>query len=110
MYDYTVPQEFNQGDRIGNFTMPQLAIVGCSVLIFMLMMASGVHIILMLILLIPQATLTLFLMYKKYYDIPVYEFALIYLVYKATPKLLIYRKENVRDEYIEEEMLFFEED
>lgn len=110
MYEYTVPQEFNQDDRIGNFTMPQAMILGGGVTIFMLLLASGMNIILVLCFLPPIAAVVITLMYKKKYNIPIYEFALVYLTYIATPKLLIYRKENMRDEFAEQEVLFIEDE
>lgn len=103
MYEYTVPQEFNQDDRIGNFTMPQAMILGASVLLLLMMFAMGVHIYLILALLPLLAAFTIFLMYKKVYNIPIYEFGLVYFTYKATPKLFIYRKENLRDEFLDME-------
>lgn len=110
MYEYIVPQDFNQEDRIGNFTMPQAMILGGGVIIFMLMMALGVNIIVNLAFLPVIGGLTIYLMYKKVYNIPIYEFALVYLTFKATPRLFIYRKENVRDEYLDDEELFFLEE
>lgn len=110
MYEYTVPQEFNQNDRIGNFTIPQAFIMGGGVLLIMLLMSSGINILLALVLDVPIAVLTIYLMYKKKYDIPIYEFAMIYIMYKATPKLLIYRKENVREEFVQDEIMFIEKE
>ena len=103
MYEYTVPQEFNQEDRIGNFTMPQALILGASVLLLLMMFAVGVHIFIILTLLPFIAGGAAFLMYKRVYNIPIYEFGLVYFTYKATPKLFIYRKENLRDEFLDME-------
>lgn len=110
MYEYTVPQEFNQEDRIGNFTMAQAMILGAGVLIFMMLMVSGLPVYVYVGAAPFLAIITAFLMFKKKYNIPIYEFALVYFTYKASPKLLIYRKENLRDEYVEQEIMFLEED
>ncbi|QST03015.1 hypothetical protein IMZ31_20935 (plasmid) [Pontibacillus sp. ALD_SL1] len=98
MYEYTVPQEMNQQDRIGNFTMSQAAILGAGTLIGMLLLASGMNIILALVLDVFIAAGCAYLMYKKKYNIPIYEFGLVYLMFIATPRLLVYRKENMLDD------------
>lgn len=112
MYEYTVPQEFNQDDRIGNFTMPQAMILGAAILLLLMLFATGVHVYLILGLLPLIAAGTIFLMYKRMYNIPIYEFGLVYFTYKATPKLFIYRKENIRDEFLDMEtkLLLIEEE
>lgn len=104
MYEYTVPQEFNQEDRIGNFTMPQAAILGGGVMIFMLLLGMGINIIFLLCMAPFLIIGMLFLMYKRFYNIPIYEFALVYLTYRATPKLFVFRKENLRDEFLDQEV------
>jgi hypothetical protein len=89
--------------------MAQAMILGGGVLIFMMMMASGLNVFIYLGALPFIAGITAFLMFKRVYDIPIYEFGLVYFTYKASPKLLVYRKENLRDEYIEQDVLFLEE-
>lgn len=111
MYEYIVPQEFNQDDRIGNFTIPQAFILGIGVILGMGLLASGMNIFLAIFLEIPLGILIVTLMYKKKYEMPIYEFALVYMMYRATPKLLIYKKENIKDIYlVEEDALFLEEE
>ena len=112
MYEYTVPQEFNQDDRIGNFTMPQVFILGAAVLLILFLFAVGVNVFIILTVLPFVAGLAIFLMYKRVYNIPIYEFGLVYFTYKATPKLFIYRKENLRDEFLDMEtkLLLIEEE
>lgn len=112
MYEYTVPQEFDQDDRIGSFTMPQAMILGIGVLILLMMFAFDVNIFLILSILPFLAAGIAFLMYKRVYNIPIYEFGFVYFTFKATPKLFIYRKENLRDEFLdmETQLLFIEED
>lgn len=112
MYEYTVPQEFNQDDRIGSFTMPQAMILGGGVLLVLLMFAMNVNVFIILAILPFLASCIAFLMYKRVYNIPVYEFGLVYFTYKATPKLFIFRKENLRDEFLDMEtkLLFIEDE
>lgn len=111
--EYTIPQELNREDRIGPFTIAQMIIIGIGLMIVggtIMIGASIVVIIATAILIIP---VMVFFMYKKYYTIPVYEFVVVYLVYIATPKLLIYRTENVKDEYYEDpsiKVVFTEEE
>lgn len=107
--EYTVPQEFNQEDRIGSFTMVQAGILGAGVITSMLMLTSGLPIIIALILDVGVGFLTVYLMYKKKYNIPIYEFALVYLLYKATPTLLVFRKENVAEEHLEDVFILIDE-
>lgn len=92
--------------------MAQAAILGAGVLLLLLMFAMGVHIYLILLAFPFLAGIVVFLMYKKVYNIPIYEFGLVYFTYKATPKLFIYRKENLRDEYLdmETDLTFIDEE
>lgn len=106
MNDYIIPKEFNQGDRIGNFTIPQAVILGVCVLICMLLLISGIQIFVALSIAPVIFIIGAVFMYYKINAIPLYEFVLIYLVYKVTPKLLIYRADNVRDEFVNDAEYF----
>ena len=101
MYEYVIPKEFNQSDRIGNFTMPQALILGAGGVVILFILASSL--LLGAILALPILVSTVFLMYKKVNEIPVYEFFLVYLIYRTMPKLLIYKPNNVKDDFWEEE-------
>lgn len=110
MYEYTIPQEFNQSDRIGPFNIAQAFILGAGGIIIMLLLSSSMPIWLSILIAIPIFILTVYTMFKKFNGIPIYEFALVYVTYIAMPKLLIYRMDNTREEYFEEvDFIMFEE-
>jgi hypothetical protein len=109
MREYIIPQEFNQSDRIGKFTMPQVMILGFSGIIIMAMLSILSWKIAVPIS-IPLAILTIYVMVKKVNGIPIYEFSLVYLTYRAMPKLYIYRGDNLNDDYVSEELDLFEEE
>jgi hypothetical protein len=109
MYEYIVPQEFNQSDRIGKFTIAQAFILGGGGVIAMFLL-TVLSIIWAVIIAIPVAVLMVYLMFKKVNDIPIYEFAFVYIIYKSMPKLLIYRPDNLKDDYwLEDELEIYEE-
>lgn len=107
MNEYIIPQEMNQSDRIGKFTLPQAAVMGGGIMLILFMLTFLPNIILGIILAIPIAILTVYLMYKKKYNIPVYEFFLVYITYKAMPQLYVYRTNNLRDEYDDKQQISF---
>lgn len=107
MNEYIIPQEMNQSDRIGNFTLPQAGVMGAGILLILFMLAMLPSILLAIILDIPIAFLTVYLMYKKKYNIPVYEFFFVFITYKSMPKLYVYRANNLKDEYDDEEQFNF---
>lgn len=110
MYEYIIPKEFNQSDRIGNFTIAQAFILGAGGLIALLLL-STLNIIIAAILCIPVLIGTGYAMYKKINDIPIYEFALVYIIFRSMPKLLIYRPDNVKGDYdLEDELEIYEEE
>jgi len=109
MYEYVIPQEFNQSDRIGNFTMPQAMILGAGVIIIMFLLSTvmfWISVPLSLVILFA----TFYFMYKKVNKIPVYEFVFVYAMYRSMPKLLIYRKENLKEEFIDELSFILEDE
>lgn len=109
MYEYVIPQEFNQSDRLGPFTMPQAAILGAGGILIMFML-STLSLWISLPLSIVIAVITAYFMYKKVNRIPMYEFIFVYGTYRSMPKLLIYRKENIKDEYIDDIDIFLIDD
>lgn len=110
MYEYIIPQEFNQDDRIGNFTMPQAAILGFGGLIAIFLLAMNIPMYISIILFIPIVIILLYLMFKKINGIPMYEFVFVYAIYLSMPKVLIYRKYNVKDEYMDDYDMIFSDD
>lgn len=106
MSEYIIPQEMNQSDRIGNFTLAQAGVMGGGILLILFMIAVMPNVLLAIIIDIPIGILTIILMYKKKYNIPIYEFFFVFITYKSMPKLYVYRTNNVKDEY-EEEILDF---
>ena len=103
--EYTIPQELNREDRIGPFTIAQIIIIGIGMLIIGFLAIVGANVVVIIAAAIVLVPLMVFFMYKKYYTIPVYEFVVVYLVYIATPRLLIYRTDNLKDEFYEEERI-----
>jgi hypothetical protein len=105
MYEFIVPQEINISDKIGGFTIPQLAFVSFGLLISMMLLISEIPIYVSLIIAIPLMVLSLVLAFYKKYSLPLYQFLMIYAMYRTMPKNLIYRMDNIREEYwgIEEE-------
>lgn len=101
MREYIIPQEFNQSDRIGKFTIPQALILGGGIVIILLMMAT-MNFFVALVLSAPIGALMAYLMFKKVNEIPVYEFALVYIVYRSMPKQYIYRADNIKDEFVDD--------
>lgn len=98
MYEYVIPQEFNQSDRIGNYTIPQAMILGFGVLLIALILASGfisfwIGIPLSFVIL----GVTFYVMKKTINGIPLYEFFLIYAIYRSSPKLIIYKLDNTKE-------------
>lgn len=110
MRDFKIPKNLNQKDTIGNFTFPQLAIMGGGLLLILALFGSGMNIFIALILSLPIAFLTYVLMYVKRMDLPIYEYAMIYMSYMASPKKMIYRKENKRELLSIQEQIFFIEE
>lgn len=108
MRKHIIPQEFNQHDKIGKFSVPQVAVLAVGTFIFvMIVMVSDF--IVSLIAFFPIAVFTFIFMFFKINRVPLYEFLLVYLVYAGTPKLLIYRSNNVKtEEDVEDELIFVE--
>jgi hypothetical protein len=101
MNEYIIPQELNQMDRIGKFTLHQAGIIGLGGLIAMILLSGGLPIVLGFILAIPTMVITLIAAFMKKHNIPIYEFLFIYLMYRSTPKLLIYRADNIHDDFLD---------
>lgn len=92
---HVIPQQFNQSDKIGRFTMPQISILGAIAVIYVLIVISS-NFWVSLISFFPLALVAFVLMYFKVNKIPIYEFLFIYLIYMGSPKLLVYRSDNLR--------------
>ena len=105
MYEYIIPQEFNQSDKLGPFTMPQAAILGAGVILMMFMM-SAFNLLVSIPSSIVIGIITFYFMVAKKNKIPMYEFIFVWATYRNIPKLLIYKKDNIRDQYIDEIELF----
>lgn len=103
--EFIVPQEINIQDRIGGFTIPQLAFVSLGLLISMMLLISELPIYVSLLIAIPLMVLALGLAFYKKHSMPLYQYLMVYAMYRTMPKYLIYRMENIREEYrgVEEE-------
>ena len=102
MYDFIVPQELNISDRIGKFTFPQLGFLAGGMLVVMLLLITdSIPIWVSLMLGIPIMSICLILGFFKKYDIPMYEYLIIWVTYKSLPKEMIYSATEVQDEVYE---------
>ena len=101
--EYIIPKEVNQADTIGGFTLPQIAIAALGVLISLLLLSSSLSLVISFSISIPLLIFTALLVFKKVHDIPVYEFFMIYIMYRTLPKRLIYRADNFNDDFYEDE-------
>lgn len=106
MYKYRIPNEFNQADKIGRLAMPQAVVLAVGVTIFVLCVISF-ELIVSLLLAVPIGLTTLVFMFVKVNKVPLYEFLMIYLLYIGTPKLLIYRSDNLKGFEEQEEQIGF---
>lgn len=103
---HVIPQQFNQSDKIGRFTMPQFTILGAITIIYVLIVISS-NFWISLISFFPLVILALILMYFRVNKIPIYEFLFIYLIYMGSPKLLVYRSDNLKSIEDKEEGIGF---
>lgn len=108
--EFIVPQDINIQDRIGGFTVPQLAFVGFGLLITMLCFISDLPLYVSLVIVIPVMITALLMAFYRKYHMPLYQYLMVYAAFRTTPKNLIYRMDNVRVEYwgFEEEEIDFE--
>lgn len=110
MYEYIIPQEFNQSDKLGPFTLPQAGILGAGVILVMFLL-STINLLISLPIGICILGLTFYLMTAKKNKIPMYEFLFVWVTYINIPKLLIYKKDNIKYEFIDEfENIFIDEE
>lgn len=106
MRKHKIPQEFNQHDKIGKITMPQAMILGVGAFLFVIIVITF-NFIISIIAFFPIALITAVFMFFKVNRVPIYEFLMVYLVYSGTPKLLIYRSDNVKTFEAEDDELVF---
>lgn len=106
MYKYRIPNEFNQADKIGKLAMPQAVVLAIGVTIFVLCVITF-ELVISLLLAVPIGLTTLVFMFVKVNKVPLYEFLMIYLLYIGTPKLLIYRSDNLKGFEEQEEQIGF---
>ena len=105
---YIIPQEFDQSDKIGKITVPQAVVLAIGATIFVLIVISS-SLLVSLLSFIPIAITTCVFMFVKVNKVPLYEFLMIYVLYVGTPKLLIYRSDNLKSfEDKEDEIGFIE--
>ncbi|MGF7535637.1 PrgI family protein [Bacillus mexicanus] len=108
MYDYIVPQELNIADRIGKFTFTQLGFLAAGILVVMIMfITDSIPMWVSLLIGVPFFVLCLTLAFVKRYDMPLYEFLIILIIYKSLPKEMIYsatESENETYDFEEEKI------
>ncbi|PDZ94127.1 hypothetical protein CON36_35435 [Bacillus cereus] len=103
---HVIPQQFNQSDKIGRFTISQIVILGAVAIIYILIVMSS-NFWISIIALFPLSILAFVLMYFRVNKIPIYEFLFIYLIYMGSPKLLVYRSDNLKSIEEKEEGIGF---
>lgn len=97
--EFIVPQEINVADRIGAFTLPQIGIMSFSILISMMLLMSTMPLWLALIIVLPIFAGSFTLAFIKIHHLPMYHFLMVYAIYQTMPKNLIYRMDNIKEEY-----------
>lgn len=115
MFDFIVPQELNIADRIGKFTFPQLGFLAGGMLIVMVMfITDSIPMWVTLLVGVPIMITCLVMAFFKKYDMPMYEYLMVLVIYKSLPKEMIYSAIGTHDEVydfeeeeIEEEILIF---
>lgn len=95
MRKHIIPQEFNQSDKIGKITMPQAMVLAVGAFLFVIIVISF-NFFVSIAAFFPIALVTFVFMFFRVNKMPLYEFLMVYLVYSGTPKLLIYRSDNVK--------------
>lgn len=109
MREYIIPQEFNQADRIGSLTMVQAAILGIGVILIMFYVVTF-GFLWALPLILVTAIATAYFMFAKKETLPIYEYIFVYFAYKSVPKELVYRTENIKELFLEDEIDIFEDE
>lgn len=115
MFDFIVPQELNIADRIGKFTFPQLGFLAGGMLIVMVMfITDSIPMWVTLLVGVPIMITCLVMAFFKKYDMPMYEYLIVLVIYKSLPKEMIYSATEMHDEVydfeeeeIEEELIIF---
>lgn len=110
-----IPKNLSQSDRIGKFTLPELAVIAAGVFLIMVNIMIF-NLFFGLIIAIPIAILTFLTIKLKINDLPAYKFLFVWLIYQTQPKELLYRTDNrkiIRNEellieFTEHENLFDE--
>lgn len=100
-----IPQNLNQSDRIGKFTFQELGVVAVGVILFFINILFF-NLFFALFSAIPIGIGVFLFLKMKVNDLPLYQYLMIYLIYKTQPKKLIYRTDNRK--VIENEELIIE--
>lgn len=91
MYDFIIPQELNIADRIGKFTFAQWGFLAGGMLVVMTMLISkNIPMWVSILVGVPVVVLCLFLAFVKKYDMPMYEYLIVLMIYKTLPQEMIY--------------------
>ncbi|MDU9693758.1 PrgI family protein [Priestia sp. SB1] len=91
MYDFIIPQELNIADRIGKFTFAQWGFLAGGMLVIMTMLISkNIPMWVSILVGVPVVVLCLFLAFFRKYDMPMYEYLIVLMVYKTLPQEMIY--------------------
>lgn len=108
MFDYIVPQELNIADRIGKFTFPQLGFLAFGGLVLSILAVNkNLPLWVSLIIGIPVFAVCITLGFFKKYEMPMYEYLIVLVIYKSLPKEMIYsatESENETYDFEEEEL------
>ncbi|MGN5650533.1 MULTISPECIES: PrgI family mobile element protein [Bacillus] len=106
MNEFTIPQELNIADRIGSFTFPQLGFLAFGLLSVMIMfITDSIPMSVSMCIGIPIFLTCIILGFFKKYDMPMYEFLMVLIIYKSLPKEMIYSATDSKLEEIEEDSI-----
>lgn len=106
MFDFIVPQELNIADRLGKFTFPQIGFLAGGMLIVMILFISeSIPMWVSVVIGLPVMITCIILGFFRKYDMPIYQYLIVMVIYKTLPKVMIYSATETHNESYE-----FEED
>lgn len=100
MNDFIVPQELNIQDRIGKFTFSQLGFLAFGGLVLaVLLINKSMPMLVALLIGVPIFLLCVYLAFFKKFDMPIYEYLIVLIIYKSLPQERIFSVSEFKNEY-----------
>jgi len=104
MYDFIIPQELNIADRIGKFTFAQWGFLAGGMLVIMTMLISkNIPMWVSILVGVPVVVLCLFMAFFRKYEMPMYEYLIVLMIYKTLPQEMIYSATESTNEFDDDE-------